>query len=232
MRDLQRLNHNSLIIYFGEEIDAGLLSSISHCRDCLLAHCGDLIIDMVPAYISLLVVFDDDKVSYAQFAALLRTLLATPSSAAAASQPQQFVIPVLYAADMALDLLSLSRKKNMLPQQLIDIHSAKSYTVYTIGFSPGFAYLGEVDRAIAAPRLARPRTKVPAGSVGIADTQTGVYPLELPGGWNIIGRTPLRIFEAEQGAFPMQIGDSVRFCAIDARRYRQLLGRSLLDFQG
>ena len=227
----QRVNHNSVIIYFGEHIDERLLLSVARVRESLMAECGDLIVELVPAYLSLLVVFDDTKAHYAYFEQRLASLLRSLQTRVKPFTAQHFEIPVYYAAEVAEDLLPLCRQKKLSLTEFIHLHSARDYTVYAVGFSPGFAYLGELDAKIAAPRLASPRAAVPAGSVGIAESQTGVYPGPLPGGWNIIGRTPLVFFDPKSTHFPIKIGDRVRFFPVDQQRYQQLLGEPLGAFQ-
>src|SRR5260370_33436176 len=111
----------------------------------------------------------------------------------------------------------------MTPEQAIELHTSTVYLVYFLGFVPGFAYLGELPEKLATPRLATPRRKVPAGSVAIAGNQTGVYPFETPGGWRLLGRTPVAMFQADRdGLSLLSIGDRVRFMPIDAERFAEL----------
>lgn len=132
-------------------------------------------------------------------------------------------IPVCYAAEFGPDIAALAASKNLSINEVIALHTSAVYHVYMIGFMPGFPYMGNVVEAIQAPRLSVPRTKVAAGSVGIAGQQTGIYPQESPGGWNIIGRTPYRIFDATQEEpCLLQAGDSVQFYAIDAAEFEVL----------
>jgi len=130
--------------------------------------------------------------------------------------PQQHDIPVRYGGDNGPDLSFVARHCGLDAAEVISRHCAELYTVYTVGFTPGFPYLGTLAAAIAAPRLETPRTRVPAGSVGIAQRQTGIYPFASPAGWQIIGRTATRLFDTGRPPFSlMQIGDKVRFYAID-----------------
>jgi KipI family sensor histidine kinase inhibitor len=124
-------------------------------------------------------------------------------------------IPTVYGGKDGPDLDFVAAYHHISPEDVVRIHAGAVYQVYMLGFTPGFAYLGGMDPLIAAPRLAKPRTKVPAGSVGIAGVQTGVYPLETPGGWRIIGRTPLRLFDllAEPPVI-LAPGDEVRFMPV------------------
>jgi len=132
-------------------------------------------------------------------------------------------IPVVYGGEYGPDLESLAKLHDMTPEQVIEIHSGKDYLIYMLGFTPGFPYLGGMDPKIATPRLKTPRTKIPAGSVGIAGEQTGFYPLDSPGGWQLIGRTPLALFDPEREApFLLSAGEYVRFCPIPEDRFEEI----------
>jgi len=135
------------------------------------------------------------------------------------------VLPVYYAVETGADLESVAARAGLSVQGVIDLHAGAEYRVYAIGFAPGFAYLGQVDERIAAPRLATPRARVPRGTVGIAERQTAVYPSESPGGWNLIGRCPVPLFDpAAQPCMPVAVGDCVRFESISRARYLALGG--------
>jgi inhibitor of KinA len=124
-------------------------------------------------------------------------------------------IPVCYAKRFAPDLEELAAGKNLTVANVIHLHTASTYRVYMIGFLPGFPYMGKVDSCIATPRRSSPRTGIPAGSVGIAGQQTGIYPLSSPGGWNIIGRTPLQLFDKNRDhPVLLQPGDNITFYSI------------------
>lgn len=131
------------------------------------------------------------------------------------------VIPVCYGGEFGPDLEEVARFHGMTEDEVIAIHAQGRYRVYMIGFAPGFAYLGGLSPEIATPRRATPRTHVPAGSVGIAGNQTGVYPLATPGGWQIIGRTPLALFRPHhEEPSLLRAGDIVQFCPITEEQYR------------
>ena len=132
--------------------------------------------------------------------------------------PQPIIIPVDYYTDGSFDLENLAQQRAMSVETFISIHSSKTYRVYLLGFLPGFAYMGSVDERIAAPRLAQPRTIIPAGSVGIAGEQTGIYPLASPGGWNIIGHTEIKLFDPEkENPILLKVGDTVKFTPLFRR---------------
>jgi inhibitor of KinA len=135
--------------------------------------------------------------------------------------PRTVEIPVCYGGDLGPDIDDVARQHGMSAQDVIDIHASGDYLVYMVGFMPGFAYLGGLSSRIATPRRQTPRTAVPAGSVGIGGEQTGVYPLVSPGGWNLIGRTPLRIFDIDRtDAALLATGDRVRFRPISNGEFK------------
>jgi KipI family sensor histidine kinase inhibitor len=171
--------------------------------------------ELVPAYNSLLVVFDPLVSDTHSLSAAVQALAAALPPAAADAPKDIVELPVAYGGDYGPDLDSVAFNAGLGTEEVIAIHSSTPYLVYMLGFTPGFPYLGGMDQRIAAPRLKTPRTKVPAGSVGIADTQTGVYPLESPGGWNLIGRTPLALFDPDrQDPALLAPGKYVRFVPI------------------
>ena len=129
-----------------------------------------------------------------------------------------------YGGEYGPDLSFVAEHNGLTPEEVVKRHSEGLYLVYMLGFLPGFAYMGGMDESIACPRLTSPRTKIPAGSVGIAGTQTGIYPLASPGGWQLIGRTPLKMFSinGEQTTFALSAGDRVRFMPITEAEYWEM----------
>eukprot|EP01136_Pigoraptor_vietnamica_P038048 Opistho-1_new@106825 len=135
----------------------------------------------------------------------------------------RITIPVCYDLSLAPDLVELATLHQLSVEEVIQLHTAQTYRVYMIGFLPGFAYMGSVDERIRTARKANPRTKVPAGSVGIAGEQTGIYPLDSPGGWQLIGQTPLPLFDATRtDPCLLQPGDEVQFCSISLTAFHKL----------
>ncbi|MEM2021250.1 MAG: 5-oxoprolinase subunit PxpB [Zestosphaera sp.] len=148
-------------------------------------------------------------------------------------KPRSFVIPVSYGGDFGPDLSSVAAWAGVREDEVVAIHTSTSYTCYTLGFTPGFVYLGEVEQRIAVPRLETPRLKIPAGSVGIAGKMTGVYGLEGPGGWRLIGRTPLTMFDYRRDPpIPIAPGDVVSFKSISLERFKSLEGVFVGDYHG
>lgn len=215
---------SALILYFSDQPSAEVSEKIQQTQQRLLAVMGDDIIDTVASYGSLLIIFDPLKTDYW----LLKQQLANISSTTASStsgDSRIVELPVYYGEEVGLDLADLAVSTGLTIEQIIDIHQQQVYRVYAIGFAPGFAYLGEVDERIAAPRLATPRLKVPRGAVAIADRQTAVYPAQSPGGWNIIGRCPLRMFDpSAEPTMPVSAGDRVKFEAISREQFIALGG--------
>ncbi|MFN3268260.1 MAG: 5-oxoprolinase subunit PxpB [Zestosphaera sp.] len=148
-------------------------------------------------------------------------------------KPRSFVIPVSYGSDFGPDLPSVAAWAGLREEEVIAIHTSTSYTCYTIGFTPGFIYLGEVDSRIAVPRLETPRIRIPAGSVGIAGKMTGVYGIEGPGGWRLIGRTPLTMFDyGRNPPTPIAPGDLISFKSIPLENFKSLEGVFVGDYHG
>ncbi len=206
---------NAFIVYFGEKTGAEVSAQIQAAVARIAANMDDTLVDLVPSYASLLVIFDIDGDDHFAVKRRLRAAL-NGLDAAAAAEGELVTLPVYYCTDAGPDLESLAERAGIPVDAVIDIHRSQEYRVYAIGFAPGFAYLGEVDERIAAPRLKTPRQKVPRGAVAIADRQTAVYPSVSPGGWNLIGLCPTRMFDPEKNpSMPVKVGDRVRFEAIE-----------------
>lgn len=168
--------------------------------------------DIVPGYTSVAVHYEPLVITHAAMRAAIAAAVEPPCDAVVLDAPRTIEIPVTYGGDDGPDLDALAALHAMSATEVVARHSAATYTVHMIGFVPGFPYLGGLDPRLATPRRATPRTLVPAGSVGIGGDQTGVYPIASPGGWHLIGRTPLALFDAAR-AEPalLRVGDRVRF---------------------
>jgi KipI family sensor histidine kinase inhibitor len=175
-----------------------------------------------PAYCSLLVKFDALRFSHEEVEGILRAYLARLGEVKL-PEARLVEVPVCYGGEFGPDLAEVCAMRGMTTARAVELHSSVEYLVYFLGFVPGFAYLGELPMELATPRLATPRKRVPAGSVGIAGNQTGVYPVATPGGWRLLGRTPVKMFRADSdGLSLLSIGDRVRFMPIDAERFTEL----------
>ena len=185
------------------------------------------VFDFLPTYRSVLVFYDPLDVSAAELQDALVGLLESPDEGGESAR-QVVHIPVLYGGDMGPDIGFVARHAGVSEREVVSIHSGVDYLVYMMGFSPGFAYLGGLDGRLATPRLRSPRAEIPAGAVGIAEAQTGVYPVASPGGWQLIGRTPVRLFDA--GREPpalLAAGDYARFVALDGEAEYQDIRRQV-----
>ena len=175
-----------------------------------------------PAYCSLLVKFDALKLRHEEVEGVLRGYLARLEELKLPA-PRHVEIPVCYGGEFGPDLAEVSKLHGMTEKQTIELHASVEYLVYFLGFVPGFAYLGNLPKGLVTPRLASPRKRVPAGSVGVAGNQTGVYPFATPGGWRLLGRTPVKMFRAENdGLSLLSIGDRVRLTPISRERFAAL----------
>jgi len=182
--------------------------------------------ELVPSYSAVCVHYDPEQISYDQLLERVNDLEIKELSSESASQ-KIVEIPVCYGAEYGPDLAFVAEHNGLSPEEVIAIHSGGTYLVYMLGFLPGFAYMGGMDERIATPRLTSPRARIPAGSVGIAGGQTGIYPLASPGGWQLIGRTPVKMFamEGETGKFALSAGDRVKFVPITEEQYREMEGK-------
>ncbi|MEX5581621.1 5-oxoprolinase subunit B family protein [Pseudomonas lurida] len=185
---------------------------------------GAALVDLVPSYTTLMVHYDLTAVNPAQARELIDQAL-TDLQPQAQGSGQCHVLPVWYDLSVGPELTLLSQRSGLAIDDVIRRHSAHEYQVFALGFAPGFAFMGLVDESLATPRLNTPRKRVAAGSVGIAERQTAAYPVVSPGGWNLIGRTPAKLFDRERDGYSlMQPGDTVRFEAVERAEFIKLGG--------
>ncbi len=191
--------------------------------------------ETVPGFLSLLVRFDALRLDYDQAYRELERLAkqalrgeagsACAAKGAGSDTGRLVEIPVCYGGVYGEDLGFVAKNGGLTEEEVIRIHSGRDYRIYMLGFLPGFPYLGGMDPRLFTPRLSTPRVKIPAGSVGIGGEQTGIYPIESPGGWQLIGRTPLTLFSPETGgALPYEPGDRIRFVPISEEEYARIRG--------
>lgn len=230
---LEPMGEGALLLRFGERIDAVLNARVHAAAHALRDAALPGLEDLVPAYASLLLRFDAatavDASRMPEIERRMRAMLATiadgTDATAAATTARIVEIPVCYGGDFGPDLDAVAAHAGLGADEVVARHAGGDYRVAMLGFAPGFPYLLGLDPALHAPRLATPRTRVPAGSVAIGGAQTGIYPRVLPGGWRIVGRTPLALFDlAREPACLLAPGDHVRFRAIDAAEFARLAG--------
>jgi inhibitor of KinA len=201
-------------IEFGDAIEPAINTRVRRLYQVLKSLRPVGILDLIPTYRSLFVEYDPWQCSFEQVLLVVEDAI-REGRVLPADDASVLDIPVCYGGDFGPDLDELAATHRLSSQEVIRIHCSPVYTVYMIGFVPGFPYLGGLDERLITPRRKAPRRRVPAGSVGIADRQTGIYPLESPGGWQIIGRTPVRLFDlSKPEPFLLSAGDRLRFIPI------------------
>jgi inhibitor of KinA len=211
-----------LLVYFGRAIAPEFSECVLKLLRLIESEPLPAVRNLHPAYASLLIKFDPLKATHAEMEAALRPYL-DRLDAVPLPQPRTIEVPVCYGDDFGPDLAELAALHNLTPQQTIETHASALYSVCFLGFVPGFAYLAGLPDALATPRLSTPRRAVPIGSVGIAGHQTGVYPCSTPGGWRLIGRTPMRMFDAHRPELSLlNIGDHVGFRPISRDQFARI----------
>ena len=223
---IEPVNENTCMVYFGDQIGAESAGLVKRATNSLRRDMSDIIIDLVPSYTSILVTWNLEQADRFAITRRLRAAVDAPDSSSAGEESSRIVeLPVYYGPEAGLDLDDVCEHSGLSRDEVVRIHSEPSYQVYAIGFAPGFAYLGSTDERIAIPRKSTPRLKVPTGSVGIAGTQTAIYPSPTPGGWQIIGRTPQKMIDWESESLArVQVGDQVRFRPISRSEFIELGG--------
>jgi inhibitor of KinA len=216
------LGDAALTIEYGDTIDPASNARAIAVADQLRAEHWEGVVDLVPAYRSLTIHIDPRRTDLTTLADRVRRL-SYSLPPVSPSPGRQHSIPVWYGGDAGPDLEKVAAAANLSSAEVIRMHSSVVYRVYMLGFSPGFPYLGSVPDPLVMPRLATPRVKVPAGSVGIAEQQTGIYPTATPGGWHLIGRTPVALYRrASATPFLLGPGDTVQFVPIDQPTFDHL----------
>lgn len=226
---LSPLGDRAVLIHLGDAIDEKTHRLVRAVCARLTERPVPGMCELVPAFASVAVHYEPTALPnaarsapYDRFAAAIENALQSLGDEAVAP-PRTVEIPVCYGDEYGPDLEEVGQQHDLTPDEVVRLHSGATYRVYMLGFAPGFAYMGGLPETIATPRRAEPRTAVPAGSVGIGGNQTGIYPLTLPGGWRLIGRTPVRLFDAaRQPPTLLSVGDVVRFRAVSPNEYRDL----------
>jgi inhibitor of KinA len=219
---LTPLGDSAVVVSFGDVIDEAVYRQVQHLANLLERHPIPGLVECVPAFCSVTVVYDPLQLTVTDVAQHLQRLWSLPHD----TQPSAMDavdIPVCYCSECGPDLECVADFHGLTVEAVIDLHVSGTYRVYMIGFLPGFPYLGGLSPALATPRKQQPRLQVPAGSVGLAGAQTGIYPVTSPGGWQIIGRTPVSLFNPERTPPTwLQPGNTVRFERISHTTYLSL----------
>ena len=213
----------AISIDFGQVIDPKINRQIRQIIEQIKDLQLDGIIELVPTYCALLVQYDAMVYSYSDICRILEPTLQESVTDSANELVTIVEIPTVYGGEFGPDLGFVASYNHLSEAEVVSIHSGTDYLVYMLGFIPGFTYLGGMDPRIATPRLSSPRTLIPAGSVGIAGEQTGTYPSDSPGGWQIIGRTPVTMYDmSKKQAALLQAGDYVRYVFIDENEFHRI----------
>ncbi|WP_181305102.1 5-oxoprolinase subunit PxpB [Rufibacter sp. XAAS-G3-1] len=228
------LGEAAIVLQLGDEIAVETHRKVKAVAQFLDQHSFPGMVEYVPAFTTVTLYYDPWLVSekgqqdpYAVVEENLREMLAQLEITPQIEAPSVIEIPVVYGGEFGPDLAFVAQHTGLSPKEVIFIHTQPEYLVYMIGFAPGFPYLGGMDSRLAAPRKEVPRKVIPAGSVGIAGAQTGVYPLETPGGWQLIGRTPLSLFDpSREPPSLLQMGDLVRFVPVSLETYLKREGQT------
>ena len=209
---ISRFGEDGIRIIFGEEIDLAVHEKVRNFYFYMKSLDLPEIIDFTPSFRSCVIHFNTERTSFEHLSSLLKEKEEQALSPGNTPEPALQEIPVHYGGRDALDMTIVCQQTGLTESEVIAIHANVIYTVFAVGFIPGFPYLGTLDERIRVPRLNTPRTRIIAGSVGIAQGQTGVYPFPSPAGWRIIGRTDVRFFHHDKEPYSLlQIGDKVRF---------------------
>ena len=214
---------SALSVEFGNEISPSINARVQALRIAIEQHPIPGVVETVPSYRALMVCYQPKRIGYERLVSRLKDMLdrldriVIPPS-------EVLEIPVLYGGEMGPDLEFVAQHAGKTEAEVVEIHSAPEYLIYMLGFAPGFTYLGGMNQSIATPRLETPRICIPAGSVGIAGSQTGIYPVDSPGGWQLIGRTPVCLYNPDR-AVPIlpQAGQYIKFYPIDQAEYERIV---------
>ncbi len=214
---------SALIIEVGNDISSEINFELKKITKKLDSLENDFILDLLPTYRSIIVYYNPLKISFNELKKIIEDNLDSDELDSDILKKEIVEIPVLYGGEYGLDIENIACHNKISVEEVIKIHTSEEYLIYMLGFTPGFPYLGGMSKKIATPRLETPRVKIPAGSVGIAGEQTGVYPIESPGGWQLLGRTPLEFFSPlKEKPFLLKAGDYIKFKPIFQEEYDEI----------
>jgi KipI family sensor histidine kinase inhibitor len=212
----------ALVVEFGNKISEDINSRVRSMMIAVERENIEGIIEITPTYRSLMIHYNPMKISYSKLLTDLK-ILEKKLKDIDIPLPEIIEIPVLYNGENGPDIINVAEHNNITTQEVIDIHSSREYLIYMLGFTPGFPYLGGMDERISTPRLGTPRTKINSGSIGIAGSQTGIYPIDSPGGWQIIGKTPLNLYDAfRDPPILLDPGNYIKFVPVNLSEYNSI----------
>lgn len=212
-----------LLVEYGDVIDPDVNNKVRSMAIVMEDNPPQGVTEIIPTYRSLLIIYDPAITHPAKLQNMLETLEARLGEIKI-PPPRTVEIPVCYGGEFGPDIDTVAGKNNLTVAEVIKLHCEPQYLIYMVGFTPGFPFLGGLSEKLHTPRLETPRTLVPEGSVGIANNQTGIYPIASPGGWQLIGRTPVKLFApGRRNPFLYQAGDRIKFKAISAEKYARLV---------
>ena len=214
----------ALVVEFGETVDPALNRRVMRLGEAARRAEVAGVVDLVPTFRSLMVHYDPTATTRHALEETLRGLLGEAGTASAAGRVWEF--PTLYGGEAGPDLEDVAKRTGLTPERVVELHAGTEYEAYMMGFMPGLAYLGIIPPELELPRRSEPRVRVPSGSVAIATNLTNVYSLESPGGWHLLGRTPVALFDLQRDPpVLLQAGDKVRFRPVDRAAYDDLKRR-------
>ena len=229
MQDVKILTagDSSILIQFEKKIAPEINRQISALVQLMKEQHIEGVTDTIPAFCSLLINYDPRVISYEEIKTRMEALLKIEIKAGE-EKKRIFEIPVCYGGEFGPDIENIAKHAGLTQEEVIKIHTSRDYLIYMLGFLPGFTYLGGLDERIHTPRLANPRIKIAAGSVGIGGSQTGIYPMDSPGGWQLMGMTPVKTYDPEREIpILVEAGDYIRFVPISEERYYKI--KELVD---
>ena len=213
---------SSLLVEFGKEISPEINRKIAATVQLMRDQYIEGVVDVIPAFCSLLINYDPRVITYEEIRERIQCLLKVDVKAGNRHK-KVFEIPVCYGGEYGPDIANIAQHAGLTEEEVIRLHSSEDYLIYMLGFLPGFCYLGGLDERIPTPRLANPRLKINAGSVGIGGSQTGIYPLDSPGGWQLMGMTPVKTYDpGREVPILVEAGDYIRFIPIDEEEYKRI----------
>lgn len=213
---------SSLLIEFGNEINEEINRKITTIVQLMRDQQIEGVVDVIPAFCSLLINYDPRIVSFEKLERRMQGLVKMDLKGGF-GRKRIFEIPVCYGGEYGPDMGTIAAHAGLTEKEVIEIHSSRDYLIYMLGFLPGFCYLGGLDERIHTPRLANPRVKIRAGSVGIGGSQTGIYPLDSPGGWQLMGMTPVKTYDpSRENPILLEAGDYIRFVPVDEAEYTRI----------